>query len=85
MKDAAQDVVGDVAEDVPHEVAQELAFEALAARALLATPPPPPPPSLRSSRLAEMGVQLDSSVASGSGWGQALLGVLRKGSRPSWP
>ena len=78
MKDAAQDVAQGVAEDVPQDVAQDLAFGARAARALLATPPPPPPPSLRSSRLAEMGAQLGSSVAFGSSCGQALPGVLRK-------
>ena len=46
----ARDAAQDVAKDVPQDVAQDLAFEARAARALLATPPPPPPPSLRSSR-----------------------------------
>ena len=44
------------------DVAQDLVFEARSARALLATPTPPPPRSLRSSRLAEMGAQLGSSV-----------------------
>jgi len=78
VKDAAQDVAQGVAEDVPQDVAQDLAFGARAARALLATPPPPPPPSLRSSRLAEMGAQLGSSVAFGAGCGQALPGVPRK-------
>ena len=65
------------AEDVPQDVAQDLAFWARAVRALLATPPPPTP-SLRSSRLAEMGAQLGSSVAFDSGCGQSLLGVPRK-------
>ena len=77
MKDAAEDV----AEDVAQDVAQDLAFGARATRALLATPPPPPPPSppsLRSSRLAERGAQLGSSVAFGSGCGKALPGVPRK-------
>ena len=74
MKDAAQDVAEGAAGDVPPDVAQDLAFGARAARALLATPPPPPPP-LRSSRLAEVGAQLGSSVAFGSGCGQALPGV----------
>jgi len=64
-----------VAEDVPQDVTQDLAFNfgARAARALLATPPPPP--TLRSAQLAlsaEMGAQLGSSVAFGSGCGQAL-------------
>ena len=57
---------------------QDLAFGALAARALLTTTPSPPPPSLRSSRLAEIGAKLGSSVEFGSGCGQALPGVPRK-------
>ena len=71
-KDAAQGVV----EDVPQDVAQDLGFGARAARALLATPPPPPP-CLCAVR-AEMGAQLGSSVAFGSGCGQALQEVQRK-------
>ena len=78
MKGAAQDVAQGVAEDVPQDAAQDLAFGARAARTFLATPQPPPPPSLRGSRLTEMGVQLGSSVAFGSGYGQALPGVPRK-------
>ena len=73
VKDTAQGVV----EDVPQYVAQDLAFEARAARAIPATPPPPPPPCLCAVR-AEMGAQLVSSVAFGSGCGQALPGVPRK-------
>ena len=74
MKDATKDV----AEDVPQDVAQDLAFGARAARALLSTPPPPPQPlPLRSWRYAEMGAQPGSSVAFGSGCGQALPGVPR--------
>ena len=72
VKDAAQDV----AEDVPQGVAQDLGFRARAARALLATPLPPPP-CLCAVR-AEMGAQLGSSVAFGSGCGQTLPGVPRK-------
>ena len=72
LKDAAQDV----AEDVPQDVAQDLAFGAWAARAFLATPPPPPP-YLCAVR-AEMGAQLGSSVAFGSGCRQTLPGVKRK-------
>ena len=72
VKDAAQGVV----EDVPKDVAQDLAFGARAARALLATQPPPPP-CLCAVR-AEMGAQLGSSVAFGSGCGQTLPGVPRK-------
>ena len=67
VNDAAQGAV----EDVPPDVAQELGFGARAARALLATPPPPPP-----CLCAEMGAQLGSSVAFGSGCGQALPGVI---------
>ena len=74
---AAQDVADSAAEDAPNDVAQDLAFGDRAARALLATPPPPPP-SLCSSRLAEMGLQLRSSVAFGSGCGQALPGCRAK-------
>jgi len=74
VNDAAQGVV----EDVPQDVAQDLGFGASAARALLATPPPPPP-CLCAVR-AEMGAQLDSSVAFGSGCGQALPGVYTRGS-----
>ena len=65
-------------QDVAQDAAQDLAFGNRAACALLAMPPPPPPPFLRSSRLAEMGVQLNSSVAFGSGSAQALPGVPRK-------
>ena len=72
MNDAAQGVE----EDVPRDVAQDLAFGARVARALLATQPPPPP-CLCAVR-AEMGAQLGSSVAFGSGCGQALPGVPRK-------
>ena len=72
MNDAAQGVV----EDVPQDVAQDLGFGARAARALFATPPPPPP-CLCAVR-AEMGAQLGSSVAFGSGCGQTLPGVPRK-------
>ena len=72
VNDAAQGVV----EDVPQDVAQDLGFRARAARALLATPPPPPP-CLCAVR-AEMGAQLGSSVAFGSGCGQTLPGVPRK-------
>ena len=79
MKDAAQDVAGDVSQDVRKDLLQDLASGARAARALLATSPPPPPQSLRSSRLAEIGAQLGSSVAFGSGCcGQALSGLPRK-------
>ena len=53
-------------------VTQDSAFEARAARAILATPSPPPP------RLAKMEAQLGSSVAFGSGCGQALPGMPRK-------
>ena len=72
MNDAAQGVV----EDVPQDVAKDLGFGARAVRALLATPPPPPP-CLCAVR-AEMGAQLGSSVAFGSGCGQTLPGVPRK-------
>ena len=72
VNDAAQGVV----EDVLQDVAQDLGFGARAARALLATPPLPPP-CLCASR-AEMGAQLGSSVAFGSGCGQTLPGVPRK-------
>ena len=72
MNDAAQGVV----EDVPQDVAQDLGFGARASRALLATPPPPPP--CFCEVCAEMGAQLGSSVAFGSGCGQALPGVPRK-------
>ena len=72
VNDAAQDAV----EDVPQDVAQDLGFGARAARALLATPPPPPH-CLCAAR-AEMWAQLGSSVAFGSGCGQALPGVPRK-------
>jgi len=78
VKGAAQDVSGVVTQDVLQNAAQDLAFGARAASAILATPPPPPPPSLYSSRLAEMGAQLGSSVAFGLGCGQALPGVPRK-------
>jgi len=66
-----KDVAQDEAQDVPQDVAQDFAFEGRAACALLATPPPPPPLSLLSWRYAEMGAQLGSSVAFGSGWDQA--------------
>ena len=65
-----------VVEDVTQDVAQDLGFGARAARALLATPPPPPP-CLCAVR-AEIGAQLGSSVAFGSGCGQTLPGVPRK-------
>jgi len=82
VKGVAQGVSQGAAEDVPQGVAQEdLAFGARAAHALLASPPQPPPPSLRSSRLADMGAQLGSSVAVGSGCGKALPGVPRKAPR----
>ena len=61
VNDAAQGAV----EDVPQDVARDLGFGARAARALLATPPPPPP-YLCAAR-AEMGAQLGSSLAFGSG------------------
>ena len=77
-KDAAQGVV----EDVPQDVAQDLGFGARAARALIATPPPLPP-CLCTSR-AEMGAQLGSSVAFGSGCGQTLPGVPRKAPLCLW-
>ena len=64
VNDAAQGVV----EDAPQDVAKDLGFGARAARALLATP--------RAVR-AEMGAQLCSSVAFGSGCGQTLPGVPR--------
>ena len=77
MKDEhVKDVVQDAAEDVPQDVAQDLAFRARAARALLATPPPPP--HCLCAVCAEMGAQLGSSVAFGSGCGQTLLGLPRK-------
>jgi len=76
-KGVARDVTQDVAQDVAKDVAQDLTFGARATRALLAALPPPPP-SLRSSILAEMGAELVSSVAFGSGCRQALPGVLRK-------
>jgi len=63
VNDAAQGAV----EDVPQDVAQDLDFGARAARALLDTPPPLPP-CLCAVR-AEMGAQLGSSVACGSGCG----------------
>jgi len=72
VNDAAQGAV----EDVPQDVTQDLGSRARAARALLARPPPPPP-CLCADR-AEMGAQLGSSVAFGSGCGQALPGVPRK-------
>ena len=65
MKDAEQDV----AEDATQDVARNLVFGARAARALLTTH------HHRRRRLcasrAEMGAQLGSSVAFGSGCGQA--------------
>jgi len=72
VNDAAQGAM----EDVPQDVAQDLGFRARVARALLATPPPPQP-CLCAVR-AEMGAQLGSSVAFGSGCGQTLPGVPRK-------
>jgi len=81
LKGVTQDMANVVAEDIPQGISQDLAFGARATCTLLATPPPPPPLSLlRSSRLAEMGAQLGSSVAFGSRCGQALPGVSRKGS-----
>ena len=77
MKDEhVRDVAQGVAEGVSEDVAQDLAFGARAARAL------PPRHNRRRRRLcaarAEMGAQLGSSVAFGSGCGQALPGVPRK-------
>jgi len=72
VNDAAQGVV----EDVPQDVAQDLGLGARAARALIATPPPLPP--CLCAVCAEMGAQLGSSVAFGSGCGQALPGMPRK-------
>ena len=72
VNDAEQGVV----DDVPQDVAQDLGLGTRAARALIATPPPPPP-CLCTVR-AEMGAQLGSSVAFGSGCGQTLPGVPRK-------
>ena len=72
MNDAAQGVV----EDIPQDVAQDLAFGTRAARAFLATSPPPPPCFCAVE--AEMGAQLGSSVAFGSGCGQTLPGMPRK-------
>jgi len=75
VKDAAQNVV----KDVPRGAGLGLwPSGARAARALLAMPPPPKPLSLRSWRFVEMGAQLGSSVAFGSGCGQALPGLPRK-------
>jgi len=77
MKDEhVSDAAPGVVNDVPQDVAQDLGFGARAARALLATPPPSPP-CLCAVR-AEMEAQLGSSVAFGSGCGQALPGVPRK-------
>ena len=72
VRDAAQSA----AEDVPQDLSQDLAFGARVARALLATPPLLPP-CLCAVR-AEMGAQLGSSVAFGSGCGQALPGCHAK-------
>ena len=72
VNNAAQGVV----DDAPQDVAQDLGFRARAARVLLAKPPPPPP-CLCAVRAA-LGAQLGSSVAFGSGCGQALPGVPRK-------
>ena len=72
VNDAAQGVV----EDVPQDVAQDLGLGARAARALIATPPPLPP--CLCAVCAEMGAQLGSSVAFGSGCGQALPGMPSK-------
>ena len=68
--------VNDAAQGVVEDVPQNLGFGALVARALLATPPPPPP-CLCAVR-ADMGAQVGSSVAFGSGCGQTLPGVPRK-------
>ena len=46
--------------------------------AFFTTPPPPPPLSSHSWRHAEMGAQLDGSVAFGSCSWKALLGMPRK-------
>ena len=78
VKDAAQGVAEGVAEDV----AQDLAFGARAARASS------PRHHSRRRRLctarAEMGAQLGSTVAFGSGYGQALPGVPHKAPLCSW-
>jgi len=79
--ECVKSVAKDVVEDVPQDVVQNLAFGARAARALLTTSPPPP--SLRSSRLAEMGAKLGSSVAFDSGCGQALLSGVAGGAAQS--
>ena len=77
MKDEhVNDAAQGVAEDVPQDVAQDVGFGARAAHALLATQTPPPP-CLCAVR-AEMGAQLGSSVAFGSGCGQTLPGMPRK-------
>jgi len=68
VKDVAQDVAEGVAEDVPQDVAQELAFGARAARRR----------NLCAAH-AEIGAQLGSSVAFGSGCGEARPGVPRPG------
>ena len=81
VKDAAQDVAEVAEEDLPQDVAQDLGFGARAARALLASPPPPPPPCLCAAR-AEIGAQLGSPLAFGSGCGEVLPGVPRKA--PLW-
>jgi len=73
VKDAAQDVAEGAAEDVPQDVAHDLA----------SVPGQRSPSSPRHHRRrrrlcaarAEMGAQLGSSVAFGSGCGQALPGV----------
>ena len=72
VNNAAQGVV----EDVPQGVAQDLGFGARAARALLTTPTPPR--RRNCAARAEMGAQMGSSVAFGSGCGQTLPGVPRE-------
>ena len=75
VKDAAQDVAEGVVQGVPQDVAQELAFGARAARASS-------PRHHRRRRLcaayAEIGAQLGSSEAFGSGCGQAFRGCHAK-------
>ena len=64
---------------MPQDVAHKLAFGARAVRAFLASSPPLPPQSLCSRAAhAEIGAQLGSSAAFGSGCGQALPWVPRK-------
>jgi len=77
-----QDAAQDAAEDVPQDVAQDLAFGARR-RA-----PSSPRNRRRRRRLcaarAEIGAQLGSSVAFGSGCGRALPGVPRKAPLCLW-